>query len=57
MAFEANDLEGTGKIKISDLGEYMGVTLNTVKKYVDESKEFRRENGMVSKCQKPKSDS
>lgn len=51
-AFEANDLEGTGKVKLSDLSEHMGVAVNTVKKYVDESKEFKRENGMVVRCQK-----
>lgn len=31
IAFEANDLEKTGRIKITDLVDYMGVTLNTVK--------------------------
>lgn len=50
-AFEANDLEGTGRVKLSDLSEHMGVSVNTVKKYVDESKEFKRENGMVSKTE------
>lgn len=52
FAFEANDMDGTGSVKLSDLSEHMGVAINTVKKYVDESKEFRRENGMVSRCQK-----
>ena len=56
MAFEANDMEGTGQVKLSDLSEHMGVSVNTVKKYVDESKEFKRENGMVSKVSKDKSD-
>lgn len=51
-AFEANDMEGTGNVKLSDLSEYMGISVNTVKKRVDESKEFQRENGMVSRCQK-----
>ncbi len=51
-AFEANDLEGTGKVKLSDLSEHIGVAVNTVKKYVDESKEFKRENGMAVRCQK-----
>lgn len=56
-AFEANDLEGTGKVKLSDLSEHMGVAVNTVKKYVDESKEFKRENGLVSRVSKPEIDS
>ena len=54
-AFEASDMENTGKVKLSDLVDYMGVTLNTVKKYVDESKSLKRENGMavnVSKTEK-----
>lgn len=51
-AFEASDMEGTGNVKLSDLSEYMGISVNTVKKRVDESKEFQRENGMVSRCQK-----
>ena len=56
-AFEANDLEGTGKVKLSDLSGHMGVAVNTVKKYVDESKEFKRENGMVSRVSKTEIDS
>lgn len=52
MAFEANDMDGEGQVKISDLVDYMGVTINTVKKYVDASKDFRRENGMVVKVSK-----
>lgn len=48
-AFQASDLEGTGKVKLSDLCEYMGKSLNTVKKYVEESKAFKRVNGMVIK--------
>lgn len=57
LAFEANDIEGKGRVKISDLVDYMGVTLNTVKKYVDSSKEFKRENGMAVRCQKCQNDS
>ena len=49
LAFEANDMDGNGSVKISDLVTYMGVTLNTVKKYVDSSKAFKRENGMIFK--------
>ena len=52
LAFEANDMDGNGSVKISDLVTYMGVTLNTVKKYVDSSKEFKRENGMIFKVSK-----
>lgn len=52
VAFEANDIEGTGQVKLSDLVEHMGVTLNTVKKYVDNSKEFKRENGTVVRVSK-----
>lgn len=52
LAFEANDMDGNGGVKISDLVTYMGVTLNTVKKYVDSSKEFKRENGMIFKVSK-----
>lgn len=51
-AFDANDLEGNGSVKISDLMTHMGVSANTIKKYVDESKEFRRENGMVFRVSK-----
>ena len=51
-AFEASDMEGTGAVKLSDLVDYMGITLNTVKKYVDESKNFKRENGMAVKVSK-----
>ena len=43
-------------MKLSDLSEHMGVAVNTVKKYVDESKEFKRENGMVVRCQKIETD-
>lgn len=47
-AFEANDLNQEGAVKLSDISEYMGVSINTAKKYVDESEEFHREkNGMV----------
>ena len=49
-AFEANDLKNEGKVKLSDISEYMGISVNTIKKYVDESGEFRRENGMVVKA-------
>ncbi len=49
-AFEASDLNNEGKVKLSDISEYMSVSVNTIKKYVDESKEFRRENGMVVKA-------
>ena len=52
MAFEASDMEGKGQVKLSDLVDYMGVTINTVKKYVDASKDLRRENGMVVKVSK-----
>ena len=48
-AFEASDMEGKGRVKLSDLKDYMGVTLNTIKKYVDESKELKRENAMAVK--------
>lgn len=48
-AFDASDLEGKGRVKMSDLMEYMGVTINTVKKYVDNSKDFKREDGTVIK--------
>ena len=51
-AFEASDLEGNGAVKLSDLVDYMGVTLNTVKKYVDRSKNLNRENGMAVKVSK-----
>ncbi len=49
-AFEASDLNNEGKVKLSDISEYMSVSVNTIKKYVDESKEFCRENGMVVKA-------
>lgn len=53
IAFNANDMEGTGNVKISELVEYMGVTTNTIKKYIDGSKEFKRDSkGIVSRCQK-----
>lgn len=55
-AFEANDLEGVGSVKLSELMTYMGVSANTMKKYVDESEEFKRENGMVLRASKKKSD-
>ena len=48
-AFELNDIDGTGRVKLSDLMNYMGVSLNTVKKYVDESKILKRENGVAVK--------
>lgn len=48
-AFEASDMDGTGRVKLSDLVDYMGVTVNTIKKYVDASKQLKRENGMVVK--------
>lgn len=51
-AFEASDLEGNGAVKLSDLVDYMGVTLNTVKKYVDRSQNLKRENGMAVKVSK-----
>ena len=49
-AFEASDLNNELKVKLSDISEYMSVSVNTIKKYVDESKEFCRENGMVVKA-------
>ena len=52
IAFEANDVEGTGRVKLSDLKDYMGVTLNTVKKYVDEIKGFKREDGVAVRVSK-----
>lgn len=52
IAFEANDVEGTGRVKLSDLKDYMGVTLNTVKKYVDETKGFKREDGVAVRVSK-----
>ena len=52
VAFGASDMEGTGQVKLNDLSAYMGVTLNTVKKYVDESKFFKRENGVAVKVSK-----
>ena len=51
-AFEASDMEGKGRVKLSDLKDYMGVTLNTIKKYVDESKGLERENAMAVKVSK-----
>ncbi|MCD8046222.1 MAG: AAA family ATPase [Clostridiales bacterium] len=48
VAFEAHD-DGDGRVKLSDLAEYMGVTLNTVKKYVDNSKVYEREDGVAVK--------
>ena len=51
-AFEASDMEGTGRVKIVDLVNYMGVTSNTVKKYVENSNEFKRENGMIVRVSK-----
>lgn len=56
-AFEANDLNGSGVVKLSDLSSHMGVAVNTVKKYVDESEAFKRENGLVSRVSKTKIDS
>ena len=47
IAFSASDMESSGKVRLSDLSEYMGVSLNTLKKYVDKSKHFKRENGVV----------
>lgn len=47
MAFEALDMDDTGSVKIADLVEYMGVTLNTVKKRINESSEFRNDRGNV----------
>lgn len=52
LAFEAQDMDQTGRVKLSDLVNYLGVTLNTVKKYVDESKSLKRENGMAVKVSK-----
>lgn len=52
IAFEANDVEGTRRVKLSDLKDYMGVTLNTVKKYVDETKGFKREDGVAVRVSK-----
>ena len=49
LAFEACDMDGDGKVKLTDLAEYMGVSLNTVKNYVDESRKLNRESGMAVK--------
>lgn len=51
-AFETSDMDGKGQVKLSDLADYMGVTLNTIKKYVDESKHLKRENGLAVKVSK-----
>lgn len=52
LAFEACDLDSDGKVKLTDLAEYMGVSLNTVKNYVDESRKLNRESGMAVKTVK-----
>lgn len=49
IAFEALDMDSTGSVKMADLAEYMGVTLNTIKKRIDESENFKRDKGMVVK--------
>lgn len=50
-AFDAANMSGSGTVKLSDISDFLGVSINTAKKYVDESKEFKRENGLVSRCQ------
>ena len=54
MAFEACDMESTGSVKLSEISEYLGISLNTAKKYIDNSKTFQRDNGTVSKVSKNK---
>ena len=49
LAFEACDMDSDGKVKLTDLAEYIGVSLNTVKNYVDESRKLNRESGMAVK--------
>lgn len=48
-AFEANDLDGTGRVKLKDLTEYLGLSMNTIKKRIDESEEFKRDQGVAIK--------
>ena len=53
IAFDAAEKNEDGAAKISDLADIMGISLNTAKKYVDASKELKRDkDGMVSECQK-----
>lgn len=47
IAFEANDMDGLGKVPLSTLVTHMGVTLNTVKNYIKESEDYKHENGMA----------
>ena len=54
LAFEACDMDGDGKVKLTDLAEYMELSLNTVKNYVDESRKLNRESGMAVKTVKNK---
>ena len=54
LAFEACDMDGDGKVKLTDLAEYMELSLNTVKNYVDESRKLNRESGTAVKTVKNK---
>lgn len=52
-AFEACDMDAVGKVPIGEIADYMGVTRNTVKGYVDECDEFSRgQNGMIERVSK-----
>lgn len=48
QAFDANNLDGSNKVPIKDIMEYMNISsMNTIKKYVDLAPGFMRDNGMV----------
>lgn len=51
-AFEAQNMNGDGCVKISEMAEYMNLTVNTVKKYIDTSPNYNRNNGTVTRVSK-----
>lgn len=46
-AFDACDMEGTGCVQQTDLAEYIGKTIQTVRNWVDEHPGYVREDGII----------
>lgn len=51
-AFNMCNIDGINSVKIKDIAEYLDVTVNTAKGYIDFSEDFERENGMCIRVSK-----
>lgn len=51
-AFYMCNLDESDKVRIKDIAEFLNVTVNTAKGYIDLSEDFERENGMCVRVSK-----